>query len=489
MNLTTVLADYPYGFFVALIKYLQGTHVIFAIKAIDCDVQLLSSLATNLQVNIQTVQPSEIHQIRLSNSLILDNLQVFKNAKNRKCFQKDVFWLLSRRDSASDQLPDSLNLNSNFFSTYQEGDVIVLNEWYRLQGTLHEQFVGTWDAKTGLNVPTPAIWDRRGNLHGIRLRVATMPRRPSFVIPRKGSRYEGFIPSIMSVLENALNFTTDWTEPPDGQYGMQDDNGSWVGLMGMIQKGEADLAAALLTITFDRSLAVDFSIAFMEGRATLVVRNPAYFSGSSKVNLNAYLVVFTWPAWLFLIVGVLFLFLSHLILTDPKLRSGLLEIYSSLTFVYATMLKLSSTMGKQKLSAKIFSLVAAFFGFVIVAHYEALLTSEMTTGPVVPSLKSYSDAMDHGYKIVMLDGAALLDTFRLAPPASARRIIYEKKLRDDPSHFFPKHEEMYKVALSDPLIAMEEIDIEIEHDKRFLPLSLDEVFVHQMGFAFEVKIF
>ena len=71
---------------------------------------------------------------------------------------------------------------------------------------------------------------------------------------------EGFQVDLVNILAERLNFTVEYVLTPDGSIGVRNSNGSWNGMIGMIQRGEADFALPLLTRTLAREEVVDFSI-------------------------------------------------------------------------------------------------------------------------------------------------------------------------------------------------------------------------------------
>lgn len=80
--------------------------------------------------------------------------------------------------------------------------------------------------------------------------------------------------------------------PEDHELGRLGPNGSWTGLVGMVQRGEADLASGFITVTEQRNKAVDFSIPY---------RNlpPSFAIGKPKQRLlkNAFLLPFKVEVW------------------------------------------------------------------------------------------------------------------------------------------------------------------------------------------------
>ena len=58
----------------------------------------------------------------------------------------------------------------------------------------------------------------------------------------------GFLLEVLKELEKSLNFTTEVVLSVDGQFGSKNaENGSWNGMVGMVNRSEADLIVAPLT--------------------------------------------------------------------------------------------------------------------------------------------------------------------------------------------------------------------------------------------------
>ena len=65
----------------------------------------------------------------------------------------------------------------------------------------------------------------------------------------------------MRALTEALNFTVEFHRPSDGEmWGWEQDNGSWTGLMGDLQRREADLGVADLYIMEHYFAIIDMSV-------------------------------------------------------------------------------------------------------------------------------------------------------------------------------------------------------------------------------------
>ncbi|KAK3095885.1 hypothetical protein FSP39_020337, partial [Pinctada imbricata] len=86
--------------------------------------------------------------------------------------------------------------------------------------------------------------------------------------------YSGFCTDLLNELTVELNFTYDWVEPPDGEWGTLMDNGSWTGMIGQLERREVDLMVAAISIQADREQAMDFTHPFYYDVSTILMKRP-----------------------------------------------------------------------------------------------------------------------------------------------------------------------------------------------------------------------
>lgn len=67
-----------------------------------------------------------------------------------------------------------------------------------------------------------------------------------------GVKYDGFCIDLLKEMSKVLNFTFEILEVEDGTYGVQDETGRWNGIIGVLQRHEADLSISAVTITYSR---------------------------------------------------------------------------------------------------------------------------------------------------------------------------------------------------------------------------------------------
>ena len=80
------------------------------------------------------------------------------------------------------------------------------------------------------------------DLNGQNLIVAAEHWDPIFIISQESDQvfYSGFMEKVLDYLRRALNFTTTIVRPPDKSWGTPNSTGHWSGMVGQVQRKEAD---------------------------------------------------------------------------------------------------------------------------------------------------------------------------------------------------------------------------------------------------------
>ena len=113
-------------------------------------------------------------------------------------------------------------------------------------------------------------------------------------------QYEGFVKDLLDEIASAGQFSYTLHLSRDGRYGALVD-GKWNGMMGMVQDGTVDLAAADLSVTHDRLEHLDFSQPFLVTQLTILLRR---VQPTSSV-MSSWLRPFSGVTWLLLLVSYL----------------------------------------------------------------------------------------------------------------------------------------------------------------------------------------
>ncbi len=412
---------------------------------------------------------------------------------NETWFSRDIAWVVANNGSQiGDSLP-RLRLDSQFY-TISKGQPFTLKEVYQAKSKFFEKEFGTWDAASGLSVPSPYIWNRRNNLLGITLTAASLPWAV-FSQQINDTFFMGFVPEVLKTIASTCNFSVDWKVPADGKYGAPTENGSFNGLAGLLQRNKADIVAAGFAVTLERSAVVSYSNALFESVATLIILDPAFSTGKNReVDSDSYLSVFTPSGWMCFVVVLIALTLSYFIfflISSNKLESWTcIEGFGkSIWFVYQSGIQMSIPYEFEdyQVSSKIFFMIAGSYSIIFLAYYEGVLTSFLTVSPDPPKFSSIGDVIDKGYKVITIAESKHDTDFKLAPPGTGRHKAYHKTMKGNQEAYFPDYETMIPaVLLNNPKLAVAGSVYSFIGDSRLLPLpNLADARVDPVAFGFQ----
>ncbi|XP_063876364.1 glutamate receptor ionotropic, kainate glr-3-like isoform X1 [Scylla paramamosain] len=173
------------------------------------------------------------------------------------------------------------------------------------EGDVGVRWAGWW-ASGGFTDPHTLLREQLRDLHGHVFHSVTMDFAPfidydktqeqpgGVVIPRDSMDIR-----ILQEAARVLNFSFVLREPSDGQWGYLLENGSWTGTVGTVQRGKVDFSM-MLSITWERTYAVDFTRAYFVEPMTFVMRKPGPLP-----QWQAPVKPFSWQVWLMVTVSVL----------------------------------------------------------------------------------------------------------------------------------------------------------------------------------------
>ncbi|CAG5116441.1 unnamed protein product, partial [Candidula unifasciata] len=125
----------------------------------------------------------------------------------------------------------------------------------------------------------------------------TVYNRDKFLHRTNGTKQmccTGLSIDLLKRLGEMLNFDVELSEVADGNYGspLNQNMTEWNGMLGTLIKNQADMAIGALSITPERSMAVDFSVPFLQTGITIIV---ALRHG--VISPTAFLEPYDYPSW------------------------------------------------------------------------------------------------------------------------------------------------------------------------------------------------
>ncbi|VDM27653.1 unnamed protein product, partial [Toxocara canis] len=133
-------------------------------------------------------------------------------------------------------------------------------------------------------------------LEGLTLRVVVHLEEPFVMTTESAIGYEGFCIDLLIEMAQILKFNFTIIEVSDGTYGIEDESGRWNGLIGVLQRHEADLSVSAVTITYSRAEVIDFTLPFMHlGISILLAKTP---DDQQKTKFFTFLEPLSFSVWI-----------------------------------------------------------------------------------------------------------------------------------------------------------------------------------------------
>ena len=148
----------------------------------------------------------------------------------------------------------SLDFNDDFIVALNQNDgQVLLWELYKIGSLMPIQNinVGKWTTFDGLKFSKSHKWVRRSDLLGYNFKVTSLIEAPyisKIELDSRTAKYnlEGSFVDLLNLLSETLNFTYTYIPPPDGAWGVLQEDGTWNGMMNLIQKEEVDFGEHIM---------------------------------------------------------------------------------------------------------------------------------------------------------------------------------------------------------------------------------------------------
>ena len=364
-------------------------------------------------------------------------------------FNNEVTGIISVSDIPSEN--SALRLDSKFYLHQKESEIIVLKEMYAINGVNILNDIGNWQQSVGLNISQPNIWERRNNLAGMTVRVTTIS------IPNVHELYYddsedtiigagGFFIEPLNDMARDFNFSLTFTPPPDGNWGAISGNGTWNGMVGMLVEGRADIVAAQLSRTIERSRAISFSITLKEEVATLATP----FTSGMVPQFWIYVELLPITAWVACFAMVIGIACGFTIINTAGMNhlhddcSHDFNIIHGIGVSLMFLRQIYYDINTEVTSSRILFLVSGIATYLIYTHYTAYLTARTTSGSHESEIKSFEDVIRGGFKVITLESGSSREFLKTSKPGTAMHEVYYGSMHNNPSAFIKSLEEVGK---------------------------------------------
>ena len=330
---------------------------------------------------------------------------------------------------------------------------------------------------------TDYIWSRRQDFLGCTLKVTYFEDNPiiwtvknnSFTMKESEMEHNYLVAgnSIMlgtqielfaNLMKN-LNFSVEWLYERGHMYGTYNqETQSWSGIVGQLERGEAEMSIFQLYDTSSRRSAVTFSIPIDYNDYGLYMQKPRQsltWSTFVKVFSIDYWVTVVFVAiicWMFLFLLFQWVDVGELKKNDRKWGSRcmnvLMNIGSGLSVVVLSFGQHDVNQGREleyssKHSMKILYFTVCMFGTLNYMVWGAGLTSTLTVHSFELPINSLESLLDHtGFQLVILRGSAVEAYFSEAAGPIAKG-LWERSIKNNENAFVRSTEDQEKAVLED----------------------------------------
>ncbi|XP_068209415.1 probable glutamate receptor [Palaemon carinicauda] len=222
----------------------------------------------------------------------------------------------------------------------------------------------------------------------------------------------GLMGDIVQAMSDTLQFDYMALMVPDNEFGIPLKNGSWTGMIGMIQRGEADFALGPFGTSYERETVIDFTIPVIHSNLAILSIRPKV-----QYDIEGILKTFSLEVWL----GILFSVVTVSIVL------GLVEMTEKMMFNYmcktdpfqSIMLSVKAITqeGSPWLPERDASRILVAFwlvaSLIFVSSFSGILTAMLTVPKVTIPIDSLKDMVSQS-KIPwrMIPGTFLIKYFQ-----------------------------------------------------------------------------
>ncbi|PSN40510.1 Ionotropic receptor 156 [Blattella germanica] len=316
---------------------------------------------------------------------------------------------------------------------------VAIDELYHVipNTTLRTNEIGQWrpDKDKGiLDWTTKSYSTRRNNFYGIELKAAFTPFvRMVYEVKNnddKTIKLGGFVYEIWDILQEALNFKTHFQRVPEGRFGIEDDNGTWNGMAGMLQRKQVDIGLMALMLSTSRLRVVDNFHPVKRSRFVVIIRR-----GTKDSTFDQIFKPLSRSVWISVVFTIILvsIFLEIIWSNSVQERRNATKctISNSVLSVVATFSLRGPDWMPNAWPTRIVIISSSVIGVVA---YSAMLVSILAMSRYEIPIRNIKQLTDHGrYKLGLVQNSTAVVYFEDSrDPAMVK--AYEKLVLTEKDH-------------------------------------------------------
>ncbi|CAL1673816.1 unnamed protein product [Lasius platythorax] len=374
------------------------------------------------------------------------------NEDTRNNFANVSTWIMMSYPTWLVFFDNETNLEDFFFNVYvpfdckfmvaqssiNETGKEIITEVYQIHKDkeLRSNQFGVWDAERGLEGPSHGLYQRRNDLFGQNLRVASLQDPPVSLFERNEQNeitgISGFFGEIILLLQEELNCTFTYKEA--GSWGMCLPNGTCTGAVGMLKNDEIDFAASEFMMTKQRLDYVSFTTPIFSTKCRAYIKRP---ESASIIKWDTYIAPFSVNIWRIIVFFIIILsasivFIQKLFaIASIRLQDNSPSRFTEIIF-FITGAFCSQGMDQSTLDpVRMVHLVTYLTAVVILAAYSAALISFLTVKTFVMPFTTMEGLLkEEGFSCGVIGNSAYY-TFLQRTTDKVMSQVFDKLIRKE----------------------------------------------------------
>ncbi|XP_069672059.1 glutamate receptor-like [Periplaneta americana] len=256
---------------------------------------------------------------------------------------------------------------------------VILTELYRISPSfpLQRNRYGKWTPHGGLDLANDVLYSRRNNLQGLLFRTLVDKAVVNNMSDEHNYEKYRYFYQVWRELSIKMNFTIEFLPRETHGNGILLKNGSWNGVVGFLQRREANATIMSVSMTAARSRVLDFVGPIFTAKKYLIIRD----TDSFETSWTSFLEPLDDSLWMVLVgtMGLLaiFVWISHRALFILK---GTLQSYDvgyALLFVWGKFCNQGDSATSDFTPIRIKALTTHLTATLIIAAYSGALVSHL----------------------------------------------------------------------------------------------------------------
>ena len=293
--------------------------------------------------------------------------------------------------------------------------------------------LGYWEKVNGINLKESIIrWERRTDLRGSTIinALAFNGNWANVTLDNEGNvnGSEGFYPEKLFYMTDRLNVTVKTKEEPH-MNSNQLSNRSFTGLLGLLQRKEADVVSVGRAVSFERSEFFDYPLATDRQPITLIAKKPTAIAPSMWVFVQVFGIT-QWSIFFALLIG----FITAMVVMHNFSKQLVEDSQSHVAMkciatAYLFTIQQGEHFSGSHLGIRLLTFTLSVLTLILFVYYTSDITAEMTGGSALIPVRTFDDAIKYDVKVITTS-SFIMNLLSTSQPGTAKHKVFKMHFED-----------------------------------------------------------